>query len=359
MNVYPLDAGGAPGASAAGPFTSDANGDWSGSIPAGAGGPFVLAATGGSYVDEATSNTVTIPAGRTLYGLLAGTQSQVTPLTHATYLGMQAQVAGGAALGDAIAAATASSINAFGFDFATTVPRNLATASTAERTYAALLGGLSALIDNNAALAAFASTHKVDLVLALATDMADGRLDGLGAAGGAIDVPTDPGASATAPLPALSPADLSALINAANAYAATQPALNGILVAPGVSWNPAAPPPGPCVLQFSGAGAALLPGTCFNVSTSREESGPQLIWEDLVDHVQILLVPTDGDPNQFRTIYVLQLESPNQIWNLSVGGAIAGITRNGNGSVTFTNVSVPVLTATQGPIVLNGTLPAP
>lgn len=358
VSVHALGAGGAPGASVAGPFTTDANGDWSGSLPAGAGGPFVLAARGGSYVDEATAGTVTIPPGRALYGLLAGAQSSVTPLTHATYLGMQAQVAGGAAIADAIAGAHASSVNAFGFSFATTVPRNLATASDAEKTYAALLGGLSALIDNHAALGAFANTEKADLVIALARDMSDGLLDGLDAAG-AIDVPTDSAGTATAPLPALSAADLSALMNAANAWAATQPALTGIAVLPGVPWNPAAPPPGPCVLQFSGPGAALLPSNCFNVTSSGFQSGNQPVWRDEVDAVEILLVPTDGDPNSYRTIYVLQTEPPNSIWNVSVQGAIAGIARNGDGSVTFTDVTVPVLTATQGPIVLNGTLPAP
>jgi hypothetical protein len=359
VNVHAIAAGGVAGALVAGPFTTNAAGDWTGSIPAGQSGPYLLLASGGSYVDEATAATVTIPAGRLLYGLMSGTSAQVTPFTHATYLGMLAQVNGGQTVAAAIAAATSSAVTAFGFDFATTVPRDLTTASASEKAYAALLGGLSTLIDNNGALAAFTSTEKIDLVIAITRDMSDGRLDGMDALGTVIDVPTDPQGTATAPLPALSAADLSALISAANAYAAAHPAIIGVALNPAVAWNPAAPPAGPCVVNFSGPGATLLPNTCFNVSTSRTELGVQLIWEDLPDSVQILLVPSDTVQNGIRTAYVSQMNPPYNIWNDFASEAIAGITRANNGTVTFTNVSIPALTATLGPITLNGTLPAP
>jgi hypothetical protein len=275
---------------------------------------------------------------------------------------MLAQVNGGQTVAAAIAAATSSAVTAFGFDFATTVPRDLTTASASEKAYAALLGGLSTLIDNNAALGAFTNTEKIDLVIAITRDMSDGKLDGMDAMGAAIDVPTDALGTATAPLPALSATDLSALVAAANAYAAAQPAMAGVTFNPSVAWNPAAPPtppPGPCVLNFSGPGATLLPNTCFNVSTSRTELGVQLIWEDLPDSVQILLVPSDTVQNGIRTAYVSQMNPPYNIWNEFSDGAIAGITRANNGTVTFNNVSIPALTATLGPITLNGTLPAP
>jgi len=361
VQVLVMGSAGTPGASVAGPFTTDANGDWTGSIAAGTSGPFVLAASGGSYVDEANASTVTLPAGRTLHGLLSGTHSQVTPFTHATFLGMVAQVAGGTSVADAIATARASGVSAFGFDFATTVPRNVATASASEKAYAALLGGVSTLLDNNAALSAFTNTPKFDLVLALSADMADGRLDGLDASGSAIDVPTDDTGTATAPMPALSATDLSALAAAANAYAAGQPALNGTQIsATAGGWNPAQPPgPGGCAVGFSGPGASLLRNSCFVVSSATYDFDNQPHWVDEAGFVEILLVPTDSDPNQYRTIYVLQTESPNHIWNESLEGAIPGISRNPNGSVAFSNVSVPALTATMGPLILNGTLPAP
>jgi hypothetical protein len=95
------------------------------------------------------------------------------------------------------------------------------------------------------------------------------------------------------------------------------------------------------------------------VSTSRTELGVQLIWEDLPDSVQILLVPSDTVQNGIRTAYVSQMNPPYNIWNDFASEAIAGITRANNGTVTFTNVSIPALTATLGPITLNGTLPAP
>ncbi|MGH7682287.1 MAG: hypothetical protein ACRENN_09920, partial [Candidatus Eiseniibacteriota bacterium] len=161
----------------AGPFTTDSTGHWSGTIPAGESGPFVMVSTGGTYTDEATGNSTAVPAGRDLYGIYQSGTSVVTPLTHATFLSMQARVADGASLSDAITQAIQSATTAFGVNFATSVPSDLITAVTNEKEYAVLLGGVSRLLDANPALTAFVSSWTVDLVLAIVRDMADGKLE--------------------------------------------------------------------------------------------------------------------------------------------------------------------------------------
>ncbi|MGH7682285.1 MAG: hypothetical protein ACRENN_09910, partial [Candidatus Eiseniibacteriota bacterium] len=236
INIHKINSDGSIGALVAGPFTTDANGNWTGTLPPSASGPYVMVSTGGSYVDEASGATVSPAAGQDLYGILQGTASQVTPLTHATFLAAQARVTGGATLSTAISSATASSTAAFGFNFATTAPSDSATAAANAKAYAALLGGLSTLLEANPVLASVSTALQMDLVLALAKDMADGKLDGLDALGAAILVPLQP--SGTAALPALSASDLSAWLIAANAYAASEPTLAAVSFSTNLVWNP-------------------------------------------------------------------------------------------------------------------------
>jgi hypothetical protein len=337
VNLHAIQTDGTPGAVAAGPFTTDASGNWTGEIPVGGPvGPFVISSVGGTYRDEYFPIDVSPGPGQTLYGLYKGNPSLVTPLTHATYIGMQYLVAGNTSVTDAIAQATASSVAAFGFDFATTVPRKTATATTAEKQYAALLGGLSWLLDDNAALVGFQAAFPFGITLGISRDMADGRLDGLDPFGNPIEVSTGSGTLA-APLPALDEDDLSAWLNSANLYASTQPSLGGISFNPSLVWASAGPlRVDTCAVVFLGTGAQLLPEECFDVYSS-QRLDDQSLWNDAPDDVQIVVIPVDLGSNLISTI---QVTGPTAVWSATNPAGIFGASRSG-GVVTFTDVALP------------------
>ncbi len=369
VNVYTLNPDGSRGPLVAGPFTTDASGNWNGTYPAGAIGPFTTVSTGGSYSDEATSVVVTVGATQELEGLLAGTSCSVTPLTHATFLGIQAMVAGGTTLAAAIPRATSASTTAFGFDLLTTTPSDAATATASQKKYAALLGGLSTLIEDNFTAGTFASTPRFDLVLALATDLADGQLDGLDASGGAIDVATDATGTTTAPLTALSAADLSAWLTAANAYAASQTNLAGISFNTATAWNPSSPPPGSGggggvagTIVFTGSGRGSLAGnTSCHPDSSYLFNGPQYVWKDTARHIEITIVPADQAlyPGKAETVYVVYSGvNPSVVWNTFAVTGVPGVSF-AHGKTTFADVFVQELTSGGTNLSLNGTLQDP
>ena len=348
------------GAPIGGPFTTDASGNWSGTIVP-QSGPLLLEASGGSYTDEATGNPVTVPAGRWIDGILEGTASQVTPLTHATFSAIQALVGRGSSLAAATTAATATSTVAFGFDFGTTVPSAAAGATANQKKYAGLLGGLSTLLNANPALTAFNNTPPFDLVVGVATDMGDGKLDGLDATGAAVMVVTDAIGASIAPLPALSPIDLSAWLDAANTYCASKPVLNTITFNTGVLWNPSAGPGGNTGVAFTGAGAAVLPSTAFT-ATGSQIVNADLKWVDDPHHVEILIAPVPDQqayPGKVQTLNVVYSGvAPSVVWERSVGTGIPGIVMS-TGETRFTNTTATETTLGGTTITLNGTLNNP
>jgi hypothetical protein len=352
----------------AGPFTTDAFGNWSGTIPAGQSGPFVMVSTGGTYTDEATGNSVTIPADRPLYGIYTSGACAVTPLTHATFLAMQRQVTLGATLSNAISQAIGSSTTAFGFSFTTTTPSDALAATTNQKKYAALLGGLSELIDANPAFTpTFDNTLPIDLVIAIARDMTDGKLDGLDASGAAIQVPTDPTGTTTAPLPALSATDLSAWITEANTYAALTPTLTGITFPTNVTWNPSnlgggggGGGSGSVGIQVI-TGSLTLPTNTITPDTSYVFAGTQLVWDDRVNELEITVVLADQNlyPGKVETVYVVYYGvTPSVVWNAFSISGVSGIALSGN-TITFTNANIPELTSGGTAIRLNGSLTVP
>ncbi|OIO55049.1 MAG: hypothetical protein COX57_01895 [Alphaproteobacteria bacterium CG_4_10_14_0_2_um_filter_63_37] len=235
VTVYTLKTGGARGAAVAGPFATNGSGSWVGRIPAGASLPLEVVASGGNYVDPATGASVAM--GGELRGLietLPGADAiltvAVTPLTHAADLRARSLAAGGMAITTAAARARIETRNRFGIDpFATEPvdPLNLpAGSSAAQKQYAALLGGL-ALLGRDPALtvAGLGGADPFAVNVALSDDLADGKLDGIGASGGAIAVST--GTGTTVPLPPLDPAGVNALVVAAYNFAAAPP-LGGV-----------------------------------------------------------------------------------------------------------------------------------
>lgn len=377
VNLHTINANGSIGAFVAGPFTTDANGDWTGSIPIGSTGPYVMVAIGGSYTDEATGTVVTLAAGQELYGIYGTGTCAVTPLTHATFLAMQAMVTGGTSLATAITRATSSSDAAFGFSFTTTIPSDAATASADQKEYAALLGGISRLLNVtvNAALVAFTNTHPLDLVIGLAKDMADGKLDGLDALGAAILVPTNATGTATAALPALSSADLSDWLTEANLYAASHTNLSGITFITSTAWNPSNPAAGGGggggggTITFSGSsGLDLLDGnTSCTPNSSHVVSGNQLVWDDLGRQIQILVIPATQSvyPGKADNVYVVYSgRNPSVVWNKYAPAGVPGVTILPGGttsadSTKFTNAVVDEITSGGTSLTLNGTLANP
>ncbi len=349
----------------AGPFTTDASGNWSGTIPAGTSGPFVMVSTGGTYTDEATGDPITVPAGRELYGIYQSGTSVVTPLTHVTFLSMQARVTGGAALADAINQAIQSATASFGVNFATIVPSDLVTAVTNEKEYAALLGGVSRLLDANPALTAFINTVVMDLVLALVKDMADGKLDGRDAYGNVILVYTDAGGTATAPLPALSSSDLSAWLTQANLYAAAIAALNGIVFNVNTTWNPSGSSGGGSfgTVAFSGAGAALLPAP--KAATPDSSYSPNVgtwEWYDHAHHYTIEVLQGGGTGTLAASVSVTYSNGATyHNWQRGGFPGIPGASISGGqgGTTTFTNAMLGLNGVGPDTLIVNGTLTNP
>lgn len=355
INIHKINTDGSIGALVAGPYTTDANGNWTGALPPSASGPYVMISTGGSYVDESSGATVTIGAGQDLYGILQGTASQVTPLTHATYLAMEARVTSGATLANAITDATASSTAAFGFNFATTTPADSAGAAANAKAYAALLGGLSTLLEANPALASVSTALTMDLVLALAKDMADGKLDGLDASGAAILVPLQP--SGTAALPALSAIDLSAWLTAANAYAASEPTLVGVSFNTNLVWNPAgnnSSNGSGGTLTFTCSGTNCPGFNSVNLDSNYIHTGAY-VFNDRSSHVQIQVVPGTITPGTAQTV---NFSLGSTVWGAHGVSGLAGVSISG-GQTTFTDCVTQDFLGTNSIITINGTLVNP
>lgn len=366
VTIHQLNADGSINpAVVAGPFTTDAIGNWSGNIPAGATGPFVMVSTGGTYTDEATGIFVTIPGTQEMYGIYQSGACAVTPLSHSTYLATVDLIAGGETLNGAITQATSSSTTPFGFSFTTTTPSDGTAATTNQKKYAALLGGLSVLMDTNAALAPFVSTPRMDLVLALAADMADGKLDGLDLNGAAIQVPTDATGTTFAALPALSAAGLSAWLTAANTYAFSIPALAAITFNVNTAWNPSAGGGGgggggSGTLAFSGSATGTGPlgaNTTFTPDAAYVYQGTQYVWTDNATGVEITAVTGSG--NSIATIYAILPGTPSSVvWSAYDSNGPTGATVSGT-DVNFVNSTLTELGGTFTVLIMNGSLTIP
>jgi hypothetical protein len=358
VNLHTLNANGTVGAVVSGPFTTDASGNWTGTFPNSQSGPKVLVVTGGSYVDEASGLTTTILPGKQLRGVLTGTSSQVTPLTEATFLGVQSRVAGGGTLANVITEAATSATTAFGFDPATTVPSTAAGATLNQKKYAALLGGLSTMLHANAALGAFANTQRIDLALAAAKDISDGKLDGLDVGGSVIEVPIDSAGTGLAQLPALSATNLSAWMDSSNTYAAGTPSLAGIAFDANTVWIPGGTASSNANVTFTGTGTALLPSTQFTTTTSAILTGSQVVWNDDPHHVQILVVLYDGHPGLAQTLTVTFAGDPGAVWTKFEATGLAGVTI-GADVTTLSNAIVDEISGGSTSLTLNGTLTNP
>ncbi|MFW5454720.1 hypothetical protein [Thioalkalivibrio sulfidiphilus] len=173
--------GGPSGDPVAGPFTTGPDGTWDDEIPEELPRPLVVIATGGSYTDEATGDTVVL-GSRSLRSYLPADADTVavTPLTELLVRVTQEQIADNpdTTIENALDTAknTLTQVLAISFDPLTTKPLDINNAGDGDRdqrAYTAILAGLSVLANNLAPTA-----DPFEVMQALIEDMSDGTLDG-------------------------------------------------------------------------------------------------------------------------------------------------------------------------------------
>jgi len=229
VNLHSFTASGGMGSLVAGPFTTDTNGTWSGQVPAGTSEALLVVVTGGSYTDEATSNTVTLTSD--LYGIWRPStgKGNASPVTHAMVLNVQQRIIEGATVASAISGAASAMESAFGYD-PTSVTPTIVTAKTgpvhtqpsAAELYAVFLAGLSALVDADPTLGGLSGADIWEIILACAADLSDGVLQGTDVFGNPILVdPDGAGPGGLIQIPTVDADDISAWIDAANLWAQT------------------------------------------------------------------------------------------------------------------------------------------
>ncbi len=171
--------------------TTDASGNYSFAVPAGTG-PLWVEATGGTYTDEATGSTASLPAGSPLVGLVTANGVAVsTMLTPLTTLALNAarSAAGASGTLDATAFSTAatqllSTLNLpSSLNISTTVP----SFGTGINSYGTALTAISQMVANGTTLAAIlANSNPSALAAAYAAAAAPPPAAGGGGGGGAV-----------------------------------------------------------------------------------------------------------------------------------------------------------------------------
>ena len=182
VTAYDLTSSGTKG-SALGATTTDANGNYS--LTLSYTGPALLEVTGGSYIDEASRQTVNVPTapGSGLQAVLSNVatgstiQAQITPLTSMAAARAQA-MNGGLTLANIDAANQQVATHFGGIDILNTQPINPLLADSARGTtqiavnYGLILAGLSEEAQT------LGLADPFDLVRALAQDFSDGVFNG-------------------------------------------------------------------------------------------------------------------------------------------------------------------------------------
>ena len=235
VRVFQFAADGSKGEEISGPFMTDADGAWSGPIPLGNGRFMLVAISAGTYTDEDTGSDVTLTEDQELLGVLDFFTNALVTATPVTQVLLEAARVEASAEGESIDGAILATVARFetvlGVDFTRTEPSFDADGSVEAQTYGALLGGLSRMIARDAAYGPVAGAHAFDVVSAVALDLADGRLDGLDAAGAAIEVSVGMG---TVALGASDPTGIDAWAAAATAFADETPGLEDIDIPAGL-----------------------------------------------------------------------------------------------------------------------------
>ena len=235
VTIHQFNNDGSRGPQVAGPFVTNANGHWSGSIPF-SDQPYEVVSRGGRYIDEASGTQITRAndASDVLSGILDfshSSQTMVTPFTSSAIVA--ARHSSARDLIEFPVAARQARLDmelAFGFDLTTVQPDfttdNGGSEILAGQRYAALLGGFSSLLHENPELSAFTTAQVHSVRNALIEDLADSQLDGRNVHSTPVKVRI--GNGELLEFAALSSGNISALLLAANSYAADQPQLTHV-----------------------------------------------------------------------------------------------------------------------------------
>lgn len=168
-------AGSARGAAVGSCTTSSTTGAYSISVPVGTAALWVEA-TGGTYTDEATSTTVTLPAGSPLVNLITANGGAVTSmLTPLTTLALNAARATVGSNGTLDAAAATQLLSTFNLPSTLDITRTLPGFGSSLNPYGTALTAISQMVVNGSTLASIlATTSPSTLAAAYATAAAGG-----------------------------------------------------------------------------------------------------------------------------------------------------------------------------------------
>jgi len=197
---------------------ADANGYFRAKLDPAPTSPFLIEATGGSFVDEVTGETVSMTYPDILTAAVKpGTKiAMVTPLTHLAAVRARAMAKAGVPIKAAISAAYAGVARQYDLiNIGTIIPvaaddeEAIKIASLDQRNYGLVLAGLSQEAHD-------LNVRTMDLIAALAEDLSDGSFDGMKGSM-PITVPTIGGD----PIPLPATAGTSDLQSAINSFAAS------------------------------------------------------------------------------------------------------------------------------------------
>jgi hypothetical protein len=197
VKFFTLNANGTKG-NLLGTTTTDSNGNFTVTLTV-ISDPIMADASGGSYVNEVSGVTDTLSGSDKLTAVLpAGTtQAAITPLTNMAAARARTLVAAGISLATAVDAANVGVAQQYNLsDILGILPvgvdnaAQVATSSRDQRDYGIILAGITQEAAN-------LNVRPIDLATALAKDMEDGILDGLGES--QIQVPTITGSVITLP----------------------------------------------------------------------------------------------------------------------------------------------------------------
>lgn len=177
--------------------TSDPAGNYSLAVPAGSGSVWVEA-TGGSYVDEVTQATVSVPAGSPLVSLVAANGASVTTmLTPLTTLALNAARTASATSGtlDATSYASAATqlMSSFNLPAGLNITTTLPTFGTGINSYGTALTAISQMVANGSTLASILATTSPSTLAAAYAAAATPPVGGGGGGGGGTGAPSASG----------------------------------------------------------------------------------------------------------------------------------------------------------------------
>jgi hypothetical protein len=232
VEIRALRGDGSPGDVVSTAAQTDAAGRWSAVIPeTNQDRYFLVVATGGSYLDEAnpTADPVEVPATLEMVSFLDRAHPAsiaVTPFTHMMH-GQVGVIVSSVGVVESWARVVEKSrdVNSFGFDPTTTLPSSDSSALQNELSYAAFLGGLSVLAQNDMNYAGLSGINSMAVALAIAEDLGDGALDGADESGAPIIIPLT-----TSALPLTSSTGVQPLNEWTHTYAASTPGFEDVVL---------------------------------------------------------------------------------------------------------------------------------